>query len=144
MEFLKITPPNQVLCRFVEFQLLPSGYIARTYGPIEYRNQVLGASGPRGILVWNGRKAVTDAESVCGPGRAVLSGSWVQKNITDDETNEVIATKIKYCLHLVRPDRFFRDHAADLPMRAIAASLGIDERPYNRNQAFKLTRQSKK
>ena len=37
VEFLKRTPPNQVLGRFMEFQLLPYGYNARTYGPIEYR-----------------------------------------------------------------------------------------------------------
>ena len=37
VEFLKRTPPNQVLGRFVEFHLLPYGYNARTYGPIEYR-----------------------------------------------------------------------------------------------------------
>ena len=86
-------------------------------------------------------KAVADAESVCGPGRAVLSGSWgQQKIIKDKETNEVIAKKIKYSLHLVRPDRFFRDQAAAMSMRAIAASLGADERPYNRNQTFKLPR----
>ena len=54
-------------------------------------------------------KAAADAASVFDPGRAVLSGSWGQKFIKDEETNEVIPKKIKYSLHLVRPDRFFRD-----------------------------------
>jgi hypothetical protein len=46
-------------------------------------------------------KGVADAESICGPGRAVLSCSWGKK-----------AKNIKYNLHVVRPDRFFPDHAA--------------------------------
>ena len=79
-------------------------------------------------------KVVADAESVCGPGRAVLSVSRGKKD-----------GKIKYSLHLVRPDRFFRDHAADLAMPRIAASFfGADTRVCNRNQHFKMPWQTKK
>ena len=77
-------------------------------------------------------KVVADAESVCGPGRAVLSGSWGKKD-----------GKIKYSLHVIRPDRFFRDHAAALAMPTIAARLGADSEVYNRNQHFKLPWQTK-
>ena len=36
-------------------------------------------------------KCIADAESICGPGRAVLSGSWGKKN-----------NFVRYSLHLVR------------------------------------------
>jgi len=77
-------------------------------------------------------KACADAESVCGPGRAVLSGSWGVKG-----------AKVKYSIHLVRPDRFFINHAAAVPMSAIAKSLGADPNVYGRNQLFKFPNQSK-
>ena len=78
-------------------------------------------------------KACADAESVCGPGRAVLSGCWGRK-----------ADKVKYSIHLVRPDRFFANQEAAKPMRGGASSLGADEAPYGRNQLFKLPNQSKR
>ena len=77
-------------------------------------------------------KAVADVESVCGPGIAVLSGSW-----------GVDGDNIKYSLHLVRPDRYFANHAAALAMPAIASSIGADPGVYSRNQSFKLPNQSK-
>ena len=66
--------------------------------------------------------ACTDAESVCRPGRAVLSDSWGVK-----------VPKVKYNIHLVRPDRFFINQAAAVPMSAIAKSLGADPNVYGRN-----------
>jgi hypothetical protein len=77
-------------------------------------------------------KACADAVSVCGPGRAVLSGSWGVKH-----------DKVKYSVHLVRPDRYFPNHEASMPMPAIAKSLGADPNVYGRNQLFKLPKQSK-
>ena len=79
-------------------------------------------------------KAVSEAERICGPGIAALSGGWGEyKNNT-----------IKYSIHIVRPDRYFADHAAALAMSAIAASVGADGNVYSRNQLFKLPGQSKK
>ena len=79
-------------------------------------------------------KACTDAESVCGPGRAVLSGSW----------GLVDGNKVKYSVHLVRPDRYFANHAASLPMVGIVKSFGADHEVYIRNQLLKLPNQSKR
>jgi len=70
---------------------------------------------------------------VCGPGRAVLLGSWGKKDGT-----------IEYMMHLVRPDQFFRDHAAVLAMPRIAASLVTDLKVYNRNHDFKMPWPTKK
>ncbi len=78
-------------------------------------------------------KACADVESVCGPGRAVLSGCWGHK---DD--------KVKFLIHLVRLDRYFTNHETALPMPAIAKSLGADPTVYNRNQLFKFPNQSKR
>ena len=79
-------------------------------------------------------KAVADAEMICGPGIAALSGGWGEyKNNT-----------IKYSIHIVRPDRYFANHAAALAMPAIAASVGADPNVYSRNQLFKFPGQSKK
>jgi len=78
-------------------------------------------------------KACADAESVCGPGRADLSGCWGYK-----------AYKLKYSIHLVHPDRFFLNHEAAVPMPAIAKSLGADPAVYNRNQLFKFPSQTKR
>lgn len=77
-------------------------------------------------------KAVADAESVCGPGIAVLSGSWGHYQ-----------GQIKYSVHVVRPDRYLLNHQATLPMRVIVASLGADTNVYGKNQKFKLPNQSK-
>jgi hypothetical protein len=78
-------------------------------------------------------KACVDAESVCGPGRAVLSRCRGHK-----------ADKVKYSIHLVRPDRFFANQEAAKPMRGVAYSLGADKTPYDCNQFFKLPNQSKR
>ena len=77
-------------------------------------------------------KGLADAENICGPGRAVMSGSWGHKG-----------DNVKYSLHVVRPDTFFLDHGAALAMRAIAARLEADGVVYNQNQIFKLPNQSK-
>jgi hypothetical protein len=77
-------------------------------------------------------KAIADAERLCGPGHAVLSGSWAKKG-----------DHIRYSLHLVRPDRYFPDHSAMLNMPVIAKSIGADPNVYKRNQLMKLPVQSK-
>ena len=78
-------------------------------------------------------KAVADAERLCGPGRAVLSGSWGKKE-----------DYIRYSLHLVRPDRYFPDLAATIHMPALAKSVGADHSTYTNNQLLKLPGQSKR
>jgi hypothetical protein len=50
---------------------------------------------------------------------------------------------VKYIVHLVRPDRYFANHAAALPMSAIAKGFGADSTVYARNRIFKLPNQSK-
>ena len=70
---------------------------------------------------------------MCGPGRAVLSGCG---GVKDD--------KVKYIIHLVRPDRFFANHAAAVPLATIAKSFGADYAVYIRNQIFMLPNQSKR
>ena len=77
-------------------------------------------------------KAVADAERVCGPGHAVLSGSY-----------GMYKGGIKYSVHIVRPDRYFTNHAAALPVSAAAKALGADPSVYSRNQGFKFPNQSK-
>ncbi len=47
-------------------------------------------------------------------------------------------------MHVVRPDRFFSDHAAAFATRTVATSLDADGTVYDRNQHLKLPRQSKK
>jgi hypothetical protein len=76
--------------------------------------------------------ACADAESVCGPGRAVFSGSW-----------GVMGPKVKYSILLVRPALFLNRHAAAMPMTAIAKSLSADPNVYGRNQLFKFLNQTK-
>ncbi len=48
---------------------------------------------------------------------------------------------MKCTIHLVRPDRYFANHAASLPKVGIAKSLGADDEVYIRNQIFKLPNQ---
>ena len=50
---------------------------------------------------------------------------------------------IKYSLHLVRPDRFFVDHADALHMPTITKGLSADLNVYERNQLMKFPNQSK-
>ena len=46
-------------------------------------------------------------------------------------------------MHVVRPDRFFPDHAVSLVMRATTGRLGADGEVYKRNHILNLPYQSK-
>ncbi len=53
---------------------------------------------------------------------------------------------VKYNVHFIRPDRYFANHAASLPMVGIAKPLGAgaDDEVYIRNRLLKLPNQSKR
>jgi len=106
------------------FEIVPMGRMRKFY--LDYDHEVEGTNQSAEVhdaaLAGLQAKACADAERVCGPGRAVLSDSWGVKG-----------PKVKYNIHLVRPDRFFINQAAAVPMSAIAKSLGADPNVYGRN-----------
>jgi len=93
------------------FEIVPTDRMRKFYLDYDHELENINQSAEvhDAVLADLQAKACADTESVCKPGRVALSGSWRFKG-----------PKVKHNIRLVRPDRFFINHAAAVPMSTIA------------------------